>query len=197
VSHDTPWLSSLVDGELDHDSRDQLLAHLAHCDECRGAVEASRRVKSAVASLPDPVPSESFVTSLIQLADPQPPAPPAPPAATPRRRVRPGRAGRTAPPAGRPGNLAASSGPGRAGVSRLRRPLRMGVAGAVSLAGMAFVVAFAAGGEQAQPIPASVAPPVESFSAEHAGTVANQPLSDADAVTASFERGVLTTVTGR
>lgn len=193
MSHDTPWLSSLVDGELDHESRDQLLAHLAHCDECREVVEANRRVKSAVSSLPDPVPSESFVAGLLKLGDPEPPQPPPPVA--PRRRLRGLTRPRSGPFAGRPGNLAASTGPGRA--SRLGRPLRVGVAGAVSLAGMAFVVAFAAGGETNQPSPVSVSPPVEQFSVEHAGTVANQPLGDAGAITASFDRGVLTGVIGR
>jgi anti-sigma factor RsiW len=193
VSHDTPWLSSLVDGELDHESRDQLLAHLAHCDECREVVEANRRIKSVVSSLPDPVPSESFVAGLLKLGDPQPPQPPPP--AAPRRRLPVIRRARTGPFTGRPGNLAASTGPGRS--SRLGRPLRVGVAGAVSLAGMAFVVAFAAGGETNQPTQVSVVPPVEQFSVEHAGTVANQPLGDAGAITASFDRGVLVGVTGR
>ncbi len=197
MSHDTPWLSSLVDAELDHESRDQLLAHLAHCDECREVVEANRRVKSVVSSLPDPVPSESFVAGLLKVGAPQDPTQPPmpPPPVAPRRRLRGFSRPRSGPFAGRPSNLAASSGPGRA--SRFGRPLRVGVAGAVSLAGMAFVVAFAAGGETNQPSPVSVAPPVEQFSVEHAGTVANQPLGDAGAITASFDRGVLTGVIGR
>jgi anti-sigma factor RsiW len=196
VSHDTPWLSSLVDGELDHESRDQLLAHLAHCDECREAVEANRRVKSVVSSLPDPVPSESLVAGLLKLGEPptDPTQPPWPPSAAPRRLPVMRRA-RSGPFTGRPGNFAASTGPGR--TSRLGRPLRVGVAGAVSLAGMAFVVAFAAGGETNQPTQVSVVPPVGQFSLEHAGTVADQPLGDAGGITASFDRGVLVGVTGR
>lgn len=39
-------LSALVDGELDHDSRDRALAHVANCPNCRLDLEAERQIKA-------------------------------------------------------------------------------------------------------------------------------------------------------
>jgi anti-sigma factor RsiW len=70
VSHHRVRLSALVDGELDHEVRDRLLAHLAQCDECRAAVENERRVKALLGGLSDARPAEDFTARLRQIALP-------------------------------------------------------------------------------------------------------------------------------
>ncbi len=40
--------TAFVDGELDHVRRDEVLAHLTHCDACRVEVEELRRFKAAL-----------------------------------------------------------------------------------------------------------------------------------------------------
>ena len=39
---------AFVDGELDHQRRDEVLGHLTHCAECRAEVEGLRRLKAAM-----------------------------------------------------------------------------------------------------------------------------------------------------
>ncbi|MEQ7124050.1 zf-HC2 domain-containing protein [Actinopolymorpha sp. B11F2] len=67
VNHAHARLSALVDGELNHESRDRVLAHLAHCAECRAAVDAERQVKAILAGTPDPAPTEDFQAALFGL----------------------------------------------------------------------------------------------------------------------------------
>lgn len=63
-------VSALVDGALDHDTRDRLLAHLATCPACRAEVEDERRVKARLGRLADPdVPAE-LTTRLLGLRPP-------------------------------------------------------------------------------------------------------------------------------
>ncbi|MGV9320635.1 anti-sigma factor family protein [Streptomyces sp. NPDC003660] len=57
-------LSALVDGELGHESRDRVLAHLATCCRCRAEAEAQRRLKNVFAEAAPPPPSESFLARL-------------------------------------------------------------------------------------------------------------------------------------
>ncbi|MFF7334299.1 zf-HC2 domain-containing protein [Streptomyces sp. NPDC008150] len=57
-------LSALVDGELGHDSRDRVLAHVATCPKCRAEVDAQRRLKNVFAEVAPPPPSESFLARL-------------------------------------------------------------------------------------------------------------------------------------
>ncbi len=40
--------TAFVDGELDHVRRDEVLAHLTHCEGCRAEVESLRRFKQAL-----------------------------------------------------------------------------------------------------------------------------------------------------
>ena len=40
LQHPMDKLSAVVDGELDHDSRDKVLSHLVGCDTCRAEVDA-------------------------------------------------------------------------------------------------------------------------------------------------------------
>ncbi|MEU5719896.1 zf-HC2 domain-containing protein [Streptomyces sp. NPDC020403] len=57
-------LAALVDGELAHDARERVLAHLATCSRCKAEADAQRRLKSAFASAAPPSPSEGFLARL-------------------------------------------------------------------------------------------------------------------------------------
>ncbi|MEU1487625.1 zf-HC2 domain-containing protein [Streptomyces sp. NPDC005752] len=57
-------LAALVDGELKHDARERVLAHLATCARCKAEADAQRRLKSAFATSASPSPSEGFLARL-------------------------------------------------------------------------------------------------------------------------------------
>ena len=57
-------LAALVDGELDHDARERVLAHLATCARCKAEADAQRRLKNVFAEAAPPPPSESFLARL-------------------------------------------------------------------------------------------------------------------------------------
>ncbi|MDQ8702293.1 zf-HC2 domain-containing protein [Streptomyces sp. LHD-70] len=57
-------LAALVDGELGHDSRERVLAHLATCAKCKAEADAQRSLKSYFASTAPPPPSDSFLARL-------------------------------------------------------------------------------------------------------------------------------------
>jgi len=57
-------LSALVDGELGHETRERVLAHLATCARCKSEVDAQRRLKNVFAEVAPPPPSESFLARL-------------------------------------------------------------------------------------------------------------------------------------
>ncbi|MFF1274380.1 anti-sigma factor family protein [Streptomyces marokkonensis] len=57
-------LSALVDGELGHDARERVLAHVATCAKCKAEVDAQRRLKNVFAEAAPPPPSESFLARL-------------------------------------------------------------------------------------------------------------------------------------
>ncbi|WP_439940338.1 zf-HC2 domain-containing protein [Streptomyces sp. BBFR115] len=57
-------LSALVDGELGHEARERVLAHVATCAKCKAEVEAQRRLKNVFAEAAPPPPSESFLARL-------------------------------------------------------------------------------------------------------------------------------------
>ncbi|MGV9554391.1 zf-HC2 domain-containing protein [Streptomyces sp. NPDC003522] len=57
-------LSALVDGELGHDTRERVLAHVATCSKCKAEVDAQRRLKNVFAEVAPPAPSESFLARL-------------------------------------------------------------------------------------------------------------------------------------
>ncbi|MFF1415322.1 anti-sigma factor family protein [Streptomyces sp. NPDC058289] len=49
-------LAALVDGELSHDARERVLAHLATCSKCKAEADAQRRLKTMfVESAPPPL----------------------------------------------------------------------------------------------------------------------------------------------
>ncbi|MGW1934211.1 anti-sigma factor family protein [Streptomyces sp. NPDC001919] len=57
-------LAALVDGELGHDARERVLAHLATCARCKSEADAQRTLKSVFASAAPPPPSEGFLARL-------------------------------------------------------------------------------------------------------------------------------------
>ncbi|MFI5802414.1 zf-HC2 domain-containing protein [Streptomyces sp. NPDC051561] len=57
-------LAALVDGELNHDSRERVLAHLATCPKCKAEADAQRRLKDVFAQTASPGPSEGFLARL-------------------------------------------------------------------------------------------------------------------------------------
>ncbi|MFD4278920.1 zf-HC2 domain-containing protein [Streptomyces cyaneofuscatus] len=57
-------LAALVDGELNHDARERVLAHLATCSRCKVEADAQRRLKNAFAMSAAPSPSEGFLARL-------------------------------------------------------------------------------------------------------------------------------------
>ncbi|WP_432019769.1 anti-sigma factor family protein [Streptomyces sp. 1222.5] len=57
-------LSALVDGELGHETRERVLAHLATCARCRAEADAQRRLKNVFAEAAPPPLSESFLARL-------------------------------------------------------------------------------------------------------------------------------------
>ena len=65
-------LSGLVDGELDHDTRERVLSHLLLCPPCRAEVDALRALKTRLswAGAETPVPSEALTQRLLGLMVP-------------------------------------------------------------------------------------------------------------------------------
>ncbi|MEV0961746.1 zf-HC2 domain-containing protein [Streptomyces sp. NPDC049910] len=57
-------LAALVDGELEHDARERVLAHLATCPKCKAEADAQRRLKSVFAAAAPPPPSEGLLARL-------------------------------------------------------------------------------------------------------------------------------------
>ncbi|MQS35543.1 zf-HC2 domain-containing protein [Streptomyces katsurahamanus] len=57
-------LAALVDGELKHDARDRVLAHLATCSKCKAEADAQRRLKDVFAQAAPPSPSEGLLARL-------------------------------------------------------------------------------------------------------------------------------------
>ncbi|MCG3042936.1 zf-HC2 domain-containing protein [Streptomyces sp. S1A] len=57
-------LAALVDGELGHETRERVLAHLATCHTCKAEADAQRRLKSVFADAAPPPPSERLLARL-------------------------------------------------------------------------------------------------------------------------------------
>ncbi|MGW2101856.1 zf-HC2 domain-containing protein [Streptomyces olivaceoviridis] len=57
-------LSALVDGELGHETRERVLAHLATCARCKAEADAQRALKNVFAAAAPPPPSASFLARL-------------------------------------------------------------------------------------------------------------------------------------
>jgi anti-sigma factor RsiW len=183
VTHLGDRLAAFVDGQLPHDARERVLAHLTACPECRAAAEAERAVKGRLAAIHGPGPSEDFMRRLLALAEPGEPLPP-------RRRTvdkstRPptvpvGTWTVTAPPGGRGGGRGAPAGQSLAqarppGALRRRHRLQLVAAAGVGVAAVALGTAVAIGGQE-QPGPAVA--PGDWFAGQHAATTGGLPLAD-------------------
>ncbi|MCB5166945.1 zf-HC2 domain-containing protein [Streptomyces bambusae] len=57
-------LAALVDGELGHDARERVLAHLATCARCKAEADAQRQLKSMFVQSAQPAPSEGLLARL-------------------------------------------------------------------------------------------------------------------------------------
>ncbi|MCF6525539.1 anti-sigma factor [Streptomyces sp. JJ36] len=57
-------LAALVDGELSHDARERVLAHLATCRSCKAEADAQRRLKNVFADTAPPPPSDGLLARL-------------------------------------------------------------------------------------------------------------------------------------
>jgi hypothetical protein len=57
-------LAALVDGELDHDARERVQAHLATCSKCKAEADAQRSLKSVFATTAPPPPSAGLLARL-------------------------------------------------------------------------------------------------------------------------------------
>ncbi|NGO69748.1 zf-HC2 domain-containing protein [Streptomyces boncukensis] len=57
-------LAALVDGELGHDARERVLAHLATCRSCKAEADEQRRLKNVFADTAPPPPSEGLLARL-------------------------------------------------------------------------------------------------------------------------------------
>jgi anti-sigma factor RsiW len=200
MSHLGDRLSALVDGELSHDERDRLLAHLAACKDCRAEAAALRALKRRVGELGDAVMDAGLLARLVELAEPGEPlqarprmfhGPGAPRAAllmypdspVPSRRPRAG--GRD--PARPSAHLATRR--SREGTEQTRRRSLLSrpharrrapyvVASVASfliigVAGLSFVL----GGGQSAPGP-RVTPPVDMFTVEHSVTTGEVPIAN-------------------
>ncbi|MEV8375530.1 zf-HC2 domain-containing protein [Kribbella sp. NPDC056861] len=163
LQHPLEKLSAVVDGELDHDSRDKVLSHLVGCDSCRTEVEAQRRLKARLAATAAPEPSLDLMQRLMGVSSFSPELreeirPVLTPAFTlsPQRSAFP--AART--DATRPGTRTPTRSRRRTGV--------LGAAGSAaamaSLLGTAFVLGDPARSEQ----PPGLQPPVSSITADRA-----------------------------
>lgn len=173
MTHLGDRISALVDGELDHESRDRMLAHVAHCASCRQLLEAERAAKQALATARTPDPSARLLAALHALAQPGPPLPP-------RARVMPqgpvvpvlpapGRA-----PRGRRGDSRRPAGQGSG--QRTAGRARYAAVGALSVAGLVLGTAFAAGApRQAQP---PVVTPAAELSVEHTAVTTGVTMGD-------------------
>ncbi|MFI0261641.1 zf-HC2 domain-containing protein [Streptomyces sp. NPDC017056] len=57
-------LAALVDGELGHDARERVLAHLATCGKCKAEADDQRQLKNVFAEAAPPGPSEGLLARL-------------------------------------------------------------------------------------------------------------------------------------
>ncbi|MFF7730997.1 anti-sigma factor family protein [Streptomyces sp. NPDC008001] len=188
-------LAALVDGELGHDSRERVLAHLATCWKCKAEADAQRRLKSVFAEAELPPLSEDFLARLQGLAGGDPHGPLGAGGDDRADRERPeGREGREghrgqgkatlgagadalAPLGLLPGGVRSGARPRESGfrIHEMPEPPRSGIRGrriAFAAAGAVSLAAFALGG--ASPLASVVAP--QGPSAENPRT-ASTPLT--------------------
>lgn len=150
-------VAALVDGELDHSTRERAQRHLAHCPACRAEVEAQRRLKTQLlgVALGTPTPDSALTARLLALPVPG------------TDRVH------TPPVPARPVTLRGAAGPrGRRPQGR-RAALRRRTALTSAFAALG-VVALALGSPQDRPTTA-VDPATDSFVVRHVETTSDTP----------------------
>jgi hypothetical protein len=76
VTHLGDRASALVDGQLSMEGTERAHQHLAHCRECRDAVESERLMKARLAGMFGPAPDEQLMGRLLALGGPAGPLPP-------------------------------------------------------------------------------------------------------------------------
>lgn len=165
MNHPGASLSALVDGELGHDERDRVLAHLAHCAECRDEASALRRLKQRIRDLDDEAAGAELARRLVALAEAGDPAPL-------ERRLSLAGQRRTAM---RIYPEPAAFGPPGAGSRRRRAPYFVAGVFSVLVAGVGGASFLLGGGDQA-PGP-HVTPPAEMFTVEHSVTTGDVPFT--------------------
>jgi len=156
-------VSALVDGALDHDTRDRLLAHLAGCPACRADVDDERRAKARLTGLSDPALPAALVARLRAIGIPE--------------AVGVG----DGPTGGRPASRRDSRRPPQRRSARTRI-----VASTGGLLAAALSLAFAVGGGGAEG--RAVTPQVDRFTVDHAAVTGEVPLTGpaGTGVTVSF-----------
>lgn len=142
MSHLGERLSAFIDGELSHQQRERVLAHLANCAPCRGEAAALRMLKRRMHALGEATADGALTDRLIAVAGVAGPA----------------RLGRRLPNGGR------RPAPG---LPRRRWPVRSLAVAGLTLAGFGVpAAALLAGGGQQEPGP-SVSPPIDTFMVQH------------------------------
>ena len=150
MSHLGERLSALIDGELSHQQRERVLAHLANCGPCRQEAAALRMLKQRMHALGEATADTALTDRLIAVAGVAGPAPW-------RHRLPLGR--RSVP-----------------GAPRRRWPVRSLAVAGLTLAGLGVpAAAFLAGGGQQVPGP-SVTPPIDMFVVQHEITAGSAPM---------------------
>lgn len=159
MSHLGEFVASLVDGELDHDTRDRVYAHLAGCLDCRAAVDAQRALKHRLANLTGVAPSTALLDRLASFGAPPIAGVPEPVTV------------RAPAPVGSAIARDRGGARGRGGVSYL-------LAGAASITLMALAGAIVTDGGTSPGPGHRVTPAVSSYLVDHAGTAGELPFTD-------------------
>ena len=151
-SHLGQRLSAFIDGELSHQQRERVLAHLAHCVPCRQEAAAIRTLKQRMHALGEATADTALTDRLIAVA---------------------GVAGPS--PWGRRPRLAGR----RPGMSRRHWPVRSIAVAGLTLAGLGVpAAAFLAGGGQQEAGP-SVRPAIDTYMMQHTLSAGNAPATGA------------------
>ena len=149
-SHLGERLSAFIDGELSHQQRERVLAHLAHCVPCRQEAAALRTLKQRMHALGEATADTALTDRLIAVAGVAGPSPWG---------RRPRLAGRRPTP----------------GASRRHWPVRSIAVAGLTLAGLGVpAAAFLAGGGQQEPGP-SVTPAIDTYMMQHNLSAGNAP----------------------
>ena len=152
-------LSGLVDGELDHPTRERVLSHLLACPPCSTEVQALRSLKNRLswAGAETPLPSTDLTERLLRMTVP---------GVEPTERPRPGTL--------RPVSVRPSGRP--AAAARPRRRLRRRTVGGLVALGLS--AAFVLGGSStaAGPRP-SVDPATDSFVTDYVDATVEVPVA--------------------